>query len=201
MVNVPVPSNDIGAETQRSMDRILTLRFRIIVVHAEQEIARLMMSVAQKAGILDGSVSFVCISVFCCDGAHGCCSLFTCSVRRSSAFVYWHFGLDVRFGHRSGGVQQKRKNVLAGCGGHFGTVFALYFCSHARGVALTAWLWTVSKRPAPSAADYKSFMKRLSTLTPTLYNQYHKDRLGVLTAPHRFLQTICTREISHLFFV
>ncbi len=54
---MPVPADDIGIETQRSLGRILTLRFRIIVVHAEMLVARLMMSTARAAGMLNGDVS------------------------------------------------------------------------------------------------------------------------------------------------
>jgi hypothetical protein len=61
VVNVPVPADDIGIETKRSLSRILTLRFRVIVVHAEPLVARLMMSAAKSAGILNGDVS----SAFC----------------------------------------------------------------------------------------------------------------------------------------
>jgi hypothetical protein len=56
VVDVPVPANDIGTETKRSLTRILTLRLRIIVVHAEPFMARLMMSAARNAGILNGHV-------------------------------------------------------------------------------------------------------------------------------------------------
>jgi hypothetical protein len=57
VVNVPVPVDDIGPETQRSLNRILALRVRIIVIHAEPTIAKLMMSTAHNAGILNGDVS------------------------------------------------------------------------------------------------------------------------------------------------
>ncbi len=56
VVNVPVPRFDIGIEAVRSLSRILTLRFRLIVVHAEPDLARLMMSSAKNAGILNGDV-------------------------------------------------------------------------------------------------------------------------------------------------
>ncbi len=59
VVDVPVPSADTGVETQRSLSRILTLRVRLIFIHAEETLGRLMMNVAKRNGMLNGDYLFV----------------------------------------------------------------------------------------------------------------------------------------------
>ncbi len=63
-MNVPVPTHDIGIETQRTLDRILLVRVRIIIIHAEATLARLMMNTARNAGLLDGRFIFLGTSVW-----------------------------------------------------------------------------------------------------------------------------------------
>jgi hypothetical protein len=113
VVNVPVPADDIGIETQRSLRRILTLRVRIIVVHAEQLVARLMMTTARAAGMLNGDVRNPPLSALCyllaallCDACLylclclcRCAALMTCAVlcRWLAVHFHWHYHLDVRY--------------------------------------------------------------------------------------------------------
>jgi hypothetical protein len=58
IVDVPVPADDDGTETQRSLNRILSLRVRVILVHAEEKLAKLMMSIARRNNMLNGDYLF-----------------------------------------------------------------------------------------------------------------------------------------------
>ncbi len=63
-MNVPVPTHDIGVETKRTLERIILVRVRVIVIHAEANLARLMMGTARNAGLLDGRYIFLGTSVW-----------------------------------------------------------------------------------------------------------------------------------------
>ncbi len=76
VVDVPVPMADDGVETQRSLSRILTLRVRLIFIHAEETLGRLMMNVAKRNGMLNGDYLFIGSSlwtyVWLCFGRRVC---------------------------------------------------------------------------------------------------------------------------------
>ncbi len=93
---MPVPSDDGGVETQRSLSRILTLRVRLIFIHAEERLGRLMMSAARRNGMLNGDylfvgstlwtyVSFAVCCLLCAVGTHSkpLCGMVWCGV------VWW----------------------------------------------------------------------------------------------------------------
>ncbi len=54
VVDVPVPASDMGLKTQLATTRIKALRIRVIIVHAEPDLARLFMNYAYRAGMLNG---------------------------------------------------------------------------------------------------------------------------------------------------
>jgi hypothetical protein len=59
VIDVPISASDEGKEATRTLRRIAALRIRLIVVHAEPQAARMMMSVAHDMGFLNGDYIFL----------------------------------------------------------------------------------------------------------------------------------------------
>ncbi len=150
-----MPSADDGVETQRSLSRILTLRVRLIFIHAEETLGRLMMNVAKRNGMLNGDYLFV--------GS----TLWTYVKQRAACVVYLSValkGLSVllvtvwccRFGsdedHKVD-FNEEERSYLQGVVGMSLSIPtpAVYDAFHARLAKLTPQLYPVRRVPSPNA--------------------------------------------------
>lgn len=58
LLMIALPDDDTGPECRRALDLVVSLGYRVIVLHMDSRLARLMASLGQKRNMFNGSYTF-----------------------------------------------------------------------------------------------------------------------------------------------